>query len=339
MVKLITHDSLVKDKAKWTFKEGFRFETVTRPVRENGAIVAYEFIGTDNFGSAFYERQRYEVDAGRDLEPTLYESLYDITNDSTLPRSITIDRLGPAAVIFDEVTEGGEVHFATVGGSTDTILMRHFGAGVEYTKDLVIYNELWNLPVVERQAGIAYNALLNHIHLYPFISFTYTAANQTAASAEGTGVIEHMIRTIEDAVTNATEDTSNPRRGPFILLCSPSIAFRLARATRPNVPQQGTAVDSNVWDQIQAIVAYNGWSGTRGKKTVSYTGVTSTKAYLIDVSNKFRYLRSFVKQPLEAAMGNPDVSRFIPEQTVWDCYLTNFADIAATTEEITLPTT
>src|SRR3990172_1024176 len=121
------------ERPKATFAPGFLFKEHVRPVRHgNGPVLFYEFIGTDNFGAAFYERQRYEVDAGRDIEPLLYEPLYEITVDPSLPRSIPIDRLGPAAVIFDEIQEGEEIRFVTVGGSTDTILMHHYAAGLEY---------------------------------------------------------------------------------------------------------------------------------------------------------------------------------------------------------------
>ena len=38
----------------------------------------YEFIGTDSFGTQWADRQRYEIDAGRDEEPMVYTPIYDI---------------------------------------------------------------------------------------------------------------------------------------------------------------------------------------------------------------------------------------------------------------------
>lgn len=338
MTKVIAKDILAKVPEKSTFKKGFRLEDVTREIKDgSGKSIAYEFIGTDNFGADFYTRQRYEVDAGRDEEPLLYQDLYDITADPSLPRSIPIDRLGPASVIFDEITEGGEVHFVTIGSSTDTILMRHYGAGLEYNKDIVVYNELWNLPVIERQAGIAYNALLNNVHLGAFLAYSYTSANQTPAATLGSTIEEKYARTLENAVATASLDTANFRRGPYDLLVSAGDLWTIERALQM-VPQQGVSRATTVGSRIRNIIVYDGWTGTRGKASVTYTGVTQGTAYLIDIGRKMRYLKSFMKQGLETAMGNPDVSRFILDQTVWDCYFTAFADIAATTEQITWPT-
>lgn len=337
MTLIFSKALLSKDKPKSTFREGFDLRKVTRPVKENGQVRYYEFIGTDNFGTSFYARQAYEVDAGRQQEPILYLPIYDVTEDANLPRSIPIDRIGPGSIIFEEVTEGGETVFGTIGGSSDSILMHHYAAGIEYSKDLVVYNELWNIAIVERAAGIAYNALQNDVHLRPFLTFAYTPANQTPASAVGTGIVEHYIRTIDDAVISAQQDTTNPRNGPYVLLCAPGDLPTITRALSP-VPQLGTTVASVMGSNITTIIAYNGWTGTRGKKTVTYPGVTTGKAYLIDVGNRGRYSRSFVKQGLLTAMGNPDVSRFILEQSIYDCYFTNFVDVAAIAEEITLPT-
>lgn len=326
-----------KPKAKFNFEQGKQFKDYLREVNDGSKTIAYEFIGTDDFGAVFYQRQRYEVDAGRDSEPLLYGPIYEEIEDPNLPRHVDIDRLGPAAVIFGEIQEGGEVPFITVGGSQDSIAMRHYGVGLEYNKDIVVYNEYYRLPIIERQVGVAYNALLNHVHLGPFLTYSYTSGNQTPASAVGTGIIEHYIRTVEDAVQAAKQDTSNTRQGPYVLLISSSNLLSWRRAFL-DVPQQGTTVQNMVSGDISAIIAYDGWSGTRGKKTISYAGVAANKAYLIDVGNRGRFAQSYMKLRLQDAMGNPDVSRFILEQIIWDTYFTAFVDVAAITEEITLPT-
>src|SRR5690606_10825447 len=107
----------------------------------------------------------------------------------------------------------------------------------EYSKDLVIFNSLWNVPIVERQMGVAHNALLNHLHLYPIINFNYQAANQTAAVTTGTTLTEDYLLTIEAAITAGRTDTTNPRRGPYTLLVSSSDVFSVERALM-RVPQQ-----------------------------------------------------------------------------------------------------
>jgi hypothetical protein len=48
--------------------------------------------------------------------------------------------------------------------------------------------------------GEAYNALLNHIHLYPIINFNYAAKNKTPADATGATLLEKMRNTIKAAL-------------------------------------------------------------------------------------------------------------------------------------------
>lgn len=336
-MKIVTKELLSQEKPFAVAEKGLKLEDHLRVVEQGAGRTVVEFIGTDNFASEWYERQKYEVDAGRESEPLLYAPLYLETVDPSFPRNVTVYKVGPGAVVFEEIYEGGEVKFVTVGESNYSVQMHHYAVGLEYNKDLVMFNELWELPIIERQAGVAFNALRNHIHLNPFIAYSYGAGNQTAASSVGSSLPEKYLRTLEDAITNSVDDTTNPRRGPYYLLTNTSNLFTWERALR-GVAQQGFDLQSSAMNMVQGIIAYNGWSGSRGKKTVSYSGVGANKAYLIDVGNKMRNQRSYIKQDLQSAMGNPDVSRFVLEQVIWDTYFTMYVDVAACAEEITLPT-
>lgn len=339
MVKVIAKDLLQKSKPKIEFNDDFDIRKHVRKAQVNGKSV-HEFIGTDDFSSAWYERQRYEVEAGREEEPILYTPFFDTVVDPSLPRNVSIHKMGPMGVVFNEVKEGGEVQFATVGGSSYSIPILHYGVGLEYNKDLVIYNETWNVAQVERQAGIAYNALLNHTHLWPIINYSYGADNLTAAVSTGVGSLpEAYVRTLESALTSARTDTTNPRRGPYGLLVSTSNLFTLERALT-GVPQQGYTLQSSAISSVSTIVAYDGWSGVRGFEETEYGGVPANTAFLIDMSaySKANFARSFFKQTLERTMGNPDVSRFILEQIIWDVYFGTYVAPAGFVEKITLPT-
>jgi hypothetical protein len=303
---------------------------------ENRKLV-YEFIGNDDFGTEWVTRQRYEIDAGRDQEPILYTPLFNIVRDASLPKIIPIYTLGPGGVVLEEIFEGGEVKFVSVGSGTKSVSIRHFATGLEYNKDLFIFNQLWSVGIVERQVGIAYNALLNHLHLSPLLTYTYTAANQTAASAVGSTLVEKYLRTIEDAITNSKTDTTHQRRGPYALLVNAGQAFMTERALN-RVSQVGFTLQSSAIDQIRDVIVYDGWTGTRGKKSTTYAGVTTGKGYLVDLAYRDMTMQSYVKQDLASEMGNPDVSRFIREQTIYDTYLGVYTDPAGCTEEITWPT-
>jgi len=336
MTKFISRELLSKDKAKISFPRGLRLQDHLRETgrQSNGGHI-YEFVGTDSFGVEWQQRQRFEIDAGRDEEPLLYQPLYDVVSDSSLPKNVPIQKLGPGAVIFEEVFEGGEVKFSSIGSSEETTPIRHWATGLEYSKDLVIFNELWNVPMVERQMGIAHNALLNELHLSPIIDYTYAAANQTAAVTAGATDVEDMLLTLEAGILASKLDTANPRRGPYTLLVSSGNMFMVEKALM-RTPQQGVTLQSSAIDMIRNVIAYDGWSGTRGAKAVTYTGVATGTAYLISQQYRGQDMRSFEKQSLQNEGMEEDISRFMT-QTVYDSYYGVYANPLRSTEEITLP--
>lgn len=335
MTKFISQDALAEDRPYTQVAPGFKLTDHVRETK-HGKETVYEFIGADDFGSEWYERTRFEVEAGRARVPTVYEPLYDIIVDSSLPETINLQTFGPGGFVFEEVFEGGEVKFASVTSSTATVSQRQFGVGLEYSKKLVMFNQLWSIARMERWAGEAHNALLNHLHLYPILNYTYTAANQTAANTSGADTTEDWFLTLEDAIVNSMEDTTNPRVGPYALLVNPAQIFMVERMMS-RVPQQDFRLDSSASDFIQTVIGYRGWTGTRGAKTTTYSGVTSGKAYLVDLSHKDQDFASYVKQPLESAIGNADVSRFILEQVIWDVWLGIYTNPLRAVEEITWP--
>lgn len=336
-IKFYSRDLLTKSKDKIPFPPDFRFKDHVREIgKGNDGNHVYEFIGVDSFGTEWKTRQLFEVNAGRDEEPLLYQPLYDIVADSSLPKNVTVNQLGPGGVIFEEVFEGGEVKFSTIASGQLTVPIRHWATGLEYSKDLVIFNELWNVPLVERQMGIAHNALLNHLHLSPILTYSYGGANQTAGNSTGATTVEDWLLTIEDAIANARADTTNPRRGPYYLLVNGAQVFTVEKALQ-RVPQLGTTVQAtSALDAIRGVIAYDGWTGTRGNKSVTYSGVSSGKAYLISQQYKGQDFRSFEKQALQNEGTQEDISRFLT-QSVWDSYYGVYANPLRSVEEITWP--
>lgn len=340
MFQIISKDSLAKRKPTAKFSSSTNLKELMRTKSAGNGQTLVEITRAD-FGRAWYERQRYELAAGMAEEPRLYEPLYNIISDASLPKNVTVNRLGPGGVIFDEIKEGGEVHFATVGESEVSVGIKHYAVGLEYTKDLIMYNELWNVGIIERAAGIAYNALLNHIHLSPILTASYAAKNITDAGdlTFGTDATyeEQVFRTFEQAMIDAAEDETDTREGPYILLTAPGNRFTLERAFR-RVPQQGFEIQSSAMNAIQSVITYNGWTGSRGKKTVTYTGVEAGTMYLIDMSKRTENFQSFFKQDLQSQAGESDMSRFILEQVIWDAYFGVYANPTAAVQKIVLPT-
>jgi hypothetical protein len=320
--------------AKWPKK--FDFENHINLKGGNDGKTVAEFVGSDDFASQFYTRQQYEIDAGRDEVPLLYQSIYNVIEDANLPKTVNLNILGPAGVVLEAIKEGGEVKFASVGESSLTATMVHYAVGLAYTKDLFVYNETWNFPILERQFGQANNALLNDIHLNPILAYSYAAANQTAAATGGANVWENVMLTIEAAIEAAKADTTNPRRGPYDLIIAGSDQFKVERALLRRI-QDGIDEKTSAVSMLQNIIVYDGWTATRGKDATSYSGVSGGTAYLVSKQYQNLDFRSFVKQPLQSQRGDGDLSRFIVEQIVFDTYLTAYANPVAAVEEITWP--
>lgn len=313
--------------------ESYDLSKIARESSEKGAIA--EFISTGDNDSTFITRQRFEVERGRDMEPTLFEPIYDVTTDATLPRFVPIRGLGPAGVVFEEIKEGGEVKFASVGETSKTVEIKHYGVGLRYTEDVVLYNELWSINNLEEQFGVAHNALLNHIHFSPILDATYGAANQTAASSNGSGLAEKFVNTVEAAITTARQDS---RRGPYWILCSSADLFFIQKAMMPEA-QQGLAIQNPVLrSALRGIIAYDGWTGTRGMKEVTYGGVTAGKCYLVSTDYQMQDFKSFFKHQLRQQRGNGEPTRFIMEEYIWDVRFGVYAAPLGSVEEITLPT-
>lgn len=303
----------------------------------DGQTVA-EFIGAGSLPTSFFERQRFEVQNGRDMEPMLYPAIYMGVQDATLPEMFTINQTGPVGAVFERIDEGGEVKFASLGSSTKSVTLYQYAAGIEYSDRIFRFNQLFRLPFIERQFGQAFNALMNHIHFNPILTYSYGASNQTAASSTGTTLVEKMHNTFDSAIQNSRDDSTWPRRGPYTILCASANLSTIRRAVE-RVPQQGFQQQSpEVFDNIRAIIAYDGWTGTRGKKSTTYSGVTANKAYLISLSHMDEDLQSYVQQPLRMQRGDGDLSRFIVEQVIWDTWFGVYASPRAAVEEVTLPT-
>ena len=347
-LKIITLDSMqvaarkrrglgeMQDIPKAKFQDGFDLKSQFR-VKGNVA----EFINAGDFAAAFYARQAYEVDAGRDENPQLFQPFYSIVTDSSLPETINTNILGPTGVVFLEVKEGGEVQFASVGESSKTVSLAQYAVGLAYSEKLVRFNRSWQLPIIERRFGQAHNALLNHLHLSPILTQSYGAANSTDGTALTSFLVaasmpEKYLRAFEAAITASVGDTSNPRRGPYAILCATGDLFTIERALN-RVQQQGFDLQSSAIGQIRYIVAYDGWTGTRGKKSVSYTGAAVGTAHLVHLGHKDADFQGFVQQPLRRQEQPGDMKRFNLAEVIYDTWLGVYSNPLAAVEEITLP--
>jgi len=219
-----------------------------------------------------------------------------------------------------------------------------WGAGIEYSKRLFKFGSgFFQMPVLERAFGRAANARQNHAHLSPILDHTYVSRQQT----DGTGIdkfradttlVEKYHITIDEGISHSRLDTVARRVGPYAILCAIGDLTTIRKALT-NVEQRGfQMISPEVLDGVRAIIAYDGWSGSRGNESASFAGVSAGTGYLINLSHREFDFQSFYSQPLMRESTGGDKTRFIVEQVVYDMWFGLYASPSMAVEEITWPT-
>ena len=309
----------------------------------NGEMTVYDFdkpigemittpAGLDNL----VQKSVIDLELGREEMPLLYAPIYRKVEDAKFTAHVDIAPFINVQVIFLEHMELEEVKFgARKIGPKDTVPIITYATGLEWTEDMVLYDKTWEMAEANRSMGEAYNALLNHVHLYPIISYSYASKNKTAASSTGSNVLEKMRNTLKAALIHASmdkhTDTKSPRR-PNILLAHSSRRWDIEECLQRM--QIGGTIYPAI-SQIDTLIYYDGWSTVVGEKTYEYAGVNPDKAYLIEGK---KYFRELVKHDLRVDATGGDLKRLIENAIVGRARRGVVASPGNAVEEITLPT-
>jgi len=270
-----------------------------------------------------------DVELGREQVQLLYQPIYERIQDANLPRVLDAKWALTGTVVFTEHMEGEEVKFGRLQAEEGPVArILTYTAGFEYTKEMKDFNEAFSVEILNRGIGEAYNALLNHIHLSPIISFNYQAANQTAYQGETTDPT--WVR-VYKTINKALADAAKAKRPGTVLLASTANQADIEMAIRGGHQIEGTMYPPI--SGIQSVVYYDGWDITVGKKTYRYDGVTANKAYLIRPKRGFKEL---VKQDLRVEATSGDLSRLVESQIVAYAYRGVYAAITENVQEISL---
>ena len=325
----------------------YALEDIAREMRSRGPKpVQYDLAGvplsrlvtTSDGLAAFARKVIVDVNVGRDDVPLLYGPIYDTLSDDGLPRNVSTNLIAEAAIVFLRRYEGGEVRFGTMtSGTEDTVPIVNYSAGFEYTRENLMYDESWAIDRFNKAFGRAYNALLNHIHLGAIDAYSYGSGNLTAASAVGTGIIEHTRQTLIDGLTAAAD----ARRPASVLLTSGANRYKIQDAIERRTDTNGNVLPGI--SDIDTLIFYDGYSITVGNGTASrtytYPGITANKAYLIRPKAKMiELVKTQGGQDMYIVTGNPDVTRNIEDQIVAHTYRGLYADLAGSVQKLTLPT-
>lgn len=270
-----------------------------------------------------------DVELGREQVPILYKPIYDPMSNADMPKLIDAKWALYGVVIFTEHMEGEEVKFGKLQAEHGPIArILTYTAGFEYTKEMKDFNDSFSVEILNRAMGEAWNALLNHMHLYPIISFNYKDANKTAYQGKETDSV--WVR-IYQTLSKAQQDANAKKRPGTVLLASSLDKDNIEMALKGGYQIDGTTYPAI--SGIEAVVYYDGWSVQVGKKTFEYAGVTKGKAYLVRPKRGFKEL---IKQDLRIEATAGDLSRLVESQIIGYAYRGAYAAVEENVQEISL---
>ena len=347
-MKIISFETLKEERRKQSLEEQLPYlapngemRTVTKKI-VNGEMEVFDFaqplgemITTPAGLENIIQKTVIDLELGREAVPLLYGPIYRRVEDPNFTEHVDIAPFTSAQVVFLEHMELEEVKFGTRKvGPKDTVPIITYAAGLQWTEDMVLYDKTWEVSEASRAMGGAYNALLNHIHLSPIISYTYQAKNKTAAVTSEANRILNIRATIRKGLIDASQDkntdTIAPRR-PTILLAHSANRWDIEEALQ-RLQVNGTIYPA--LGQIDTLIFYDGYSITVGEKTYTYGGCPTDKAYLIEPQ---KYYRELVKHDLRVDAAGADLKRLIENAVVGRARRGVVASPANSVQEITLP--
>lgn len=311
---------------------------VLAEMREKGTVTPFEFsdgtvisemIGTSDGAKEFIEKITYDLAKGYQSEPLLYKDIYTTLTDANFPETMTTKSFGNVESVFLRKFEGGEVKFGSIGAGKETVVkMETWAAGMEYDEDIAEYNQTWRVSEIGEAMGVAYNRLLNHLHLSPIIEGVYDSANQVTAATATTDQLAKAVKRqngsnkVKGVAQQVKGDIANPKTwkaantilpAGSIILCSSydeaSIKECFLTDILSNREQSPTAKKLSA----ATFITYDGAEFSVGVDDYTYAGCPIGTAFLIAPKKNFK---EFIKHDLRTDSGDGDLSRLILAQIV-----------------------
>lgn len=330
-VQVIDSRSLLRERSKREIIEELEYKVMGEmrtfeKVLDHGALemvelemTVGELMTTAGGLDTLVQKSILEIEQGREVTPTLYEPIYRRRENRRFSKHVEVPSTGRTRAVFLEHIEGEEVKFgARTIGAKDVIPIITYTTGFQWTEDMEEYDETWSSEEANRAIGEAYNALLNHLHLYPIISYNYQAANITTYEPNNAGGTLSQYerdrstfkRALEKAALSKHPDTNRNRR-PRIVLAHSSNQFRVTEALQRR--QIGGTVYEPLGNNLDTVILYDGWSEVVGDDEYDYDGVQTDRVFLIDPRY---YFHEIVKHGLLVDAEDGDISRLIKQQIV-----------------------
>lgn len=299
--------------------ENDKLSTIDLVDSEGNPAVIAEMLGTDDGAAEFVEKVTYDAYSGREAVPLLYRSIYRTVVDANFPETMTAKEFGPVQIVFLRKFEGGEIKFGAMGPGVEKVVQfETWGAGLEYDEDIIEYNQTWRVSDIGAAFGEAYNKMLNHLHLSPIITGTYTntSGGLAAKNAKQNDPVNGAAQDIpfDTSISKTFENALQVLPQGSILLINSFDQFQLEQAFVEDMYSDNSAGPVKRRLSLSNAVVYDGTTATVGGKTYSYGGVAAGECYL--VAPQKRNFVEYVKHDLRVDSGDGDLSRLILTQVV-----------------------
>lgn len=239
---------------------------------------------------AFVQQTVLDVTIAQAEHPTVYQEIYDEIVNSAFPETVKVRDLIGLQAAFGVVHDGESVAMASFKlGKFESVDMQTFAAGYSISKDWVDYNQFWKVDQANRALGIAHNAILDHIHLSPIISASYTGKAITNKVSTGSTNLENVWLTLRSGIQAALKRKSSHGYllRPTIALCNSATAMDVEAAVN-GLLQKGTQLGS--LGVIQKVIAYDGWDGEVNGVVHNFAATKDNEVYLIQPKQTFKAL-------------------------------------------------
>ncbi len=287
-----------------------------------------ELMVTDPGMEELMEKVVLDVELGRERVPTLYEPIYETITNPNFPKVLDAKWALEGLIVFLERLEGGDVKMGTISAEEGpTARIQSWAAGFEYTEEMILYDHTFEMETLNRAFGEAYNALLNHIHLYPITSFNYGADNTT--DPQGSSGEPYCLQ-LKKTFRQALKDANLARRPGNTLIAS--------RAKEGDIEEslERMLYDGTEYPAVRGIdniIYYDGWQTKVGKKTYTYPGVNENDAFLV---RTWRGFKELVKRGLMIDGQPGPIRRLVEQQVVGRTYRGVFAAVEENVQKVDL---
>jgi hypothetical protein len=249
-------------------------------------------------------------------------------NNPAFGKSVRLDEFLDAGAIFSTIYGNNDAVplLEHKTGATDTVSMAMFAVGDKTSLQDVIFNPLYDIEKVMRAVTRGYVGLRNSRNVLGLMVAKTTAAGWNAAQQQAADTTtnatkeELLYNTLVSAyakllglVDPQTQQTIAADRVMLAIPYSKQIWFMRAINGQLNVGGKGKPSNFESLSWIDGIIPYRGDTIYAGKKTQTYAGVASTKAYMF--VPKIGY--TLTKRGLTMEQGRGSVLNLSQEERVW----------------------